>query len=88
MSLPEEFKRRAYQGTPDCAIGAVAITPGTPLAVPSRGLYVGGAGNATITFANGDIATLNGLIAGLEYPFSIINVSASGLTAGSLIATY
>jgi hypothetical protein len=88
MSLPEEFKRRAYQGTPDCAIGAVAITPDTPLAVPSRGLYVGGAGNATITFANGDIATLNGLIAGLEYPFSVINVSSTDLTASNFVATY
>jgi hypothetical protein len=88
MSLPEEFKRRAYQGTPDCAIGAVAIVAGTPLDKESRGLYVGGGGNATVTFADGSIVTLNGLIAGLEYPFSITNVSASGLTASNLVATY
>jgi hypothetical protein len=88
MSLPEEFKRQAYLATPDCAIGAIAITPDTPLEIPSRGLYVGGGGNATITFANGDIATFNGLIAGLEYPFSVINISSTDLTASDFVATY
>lgn len=88
MSLPEEFKRRAYQATPDCAIGAVAITPDETLAKESRGLYVGGGGNATVTFANGDVVTLNGLIAGIEYPFSILSVSSTDLTASNLVATY
>lgn len=88
MSLPEEFKRRAYQATPDCAIGAIPITPDEELPKESRGLYVGGGGNATITFANGDSVTLYGLIAGIEYPFSIISVSSIDLTASNLVATY
>ena len=84
----EDLVKLASLKTADCAVGVQAITPDTPLTTPSRGLYVGTGGTATITFADGRTATFVGLIAGLEYPFSIINVSASGLTAGSLVATY
>lgn len=83
-----DLVKEGFRKTSDCAVGAQAITPGTPLDTPSRGLYVGGAGNATLTFADGRTATFNGLIAGLEYPFSIINVAVSGLTASNLVATY
>jgi hypothetical protein len=82
------FIKQAYLKTSDCAVGAKAITAGTALGTPSRGLYVGVGGTATITFANGQTETFVGLIAGLEYPFSVVNVSASGLTASNLIATY
>jgi hypothetical protein len=80
--------KEGFRKTSDCAVGAQAITAGTALDTPSRGLYVGVGGTATVTFADGRTVTLVGLIAGLEYPFSIINVSASGLTASNLIATY
>jgi hypothetical protein len=84
----EDLIKEGVRKTSDCAVGVQAITPGTPLTTPSRGLYVGVGGTATIQFADGRTATFVGLITGLEYPFSIINVSASGLTAGSLVATY
>jgi prepilin-type processing-associated H-X9-DG protein len=80
--------KQAFLNTADCAIGAQAITAGTALQTPSRGLYVGGGGTATVTFADGRVVTLVGLITGIEYPFSIILVSASGLTASNLVATY
>ena len=83
-----DLVKQASLRTPDSAIGARAITPGTPLQTPTRAFYCGTGGNATITMANGSIVTLNGLLAGVVYPLSITNVSASGLTAGSIIALY
>ena len=80
--------KQAFLKTSDCAVGAQAITADTPLTTPSRGFYVGVGGTATVTFADGRTVTLVGLIAGIEYPFSIVHVSATGLTASNLIATY
>ncbi len=88
MSLPEEFKRRAYQATPDCAIGAVAVTLGTELETPSRGLYIGGEGSIAVVMANGDEVTFAGAIAGALYPISVKLVKSSGTTATNIIATY
>lgn len=88
MSINSTIRQQALLKRSDCAIGVVPIAAGTPLKTPSRGFYVGGAGNATVTFADGSTATLTGLLPGILYPFSVINVSASGLTASNLVATY
>ena len=80
--------KQASLRTPDSAVSARAITAGTPLQTPTRAFYCGTGGNATVTMADGSIVTLNGLLAGVVYPLSIINVSASGLTAANIIALY
>ncbi len=69
------------------AIGAKAIVAGTRLPTESRAVYVGGAGNMTVTMASGEIVTFTGLEKGI-YPFSITLVSATALTASNLVALY
>jgi len=88
MSLPEEFKRQAYLATPESAIRAEGITAGVNLPNPTRAIYFGTGGNATLTFADGSIQTFQNLIAGVVYPFSIRGVATAGLTAGNICALF
>lgn len=71
----------------ESAIGASAATPGTALAQPSRALWVGGAGNLALTFANGSSATLLNVPVGL-YPFSVVLVASAGTTATNIVALF
>lgn len=74
-----------YSNVP--AVGIVAVTPGTPFQV-CRALLVGTAGAATVTCADGStVATLIPLQAGYN-PISVMNVSATGLTAANIWALY
>lgn len=63
-----------------------AITPADAnLARPVRAIYVGGAGNLTITSPAGESVLITGVQAGVIYPFSAIRVSATGTTATALV---
>jgi len=88
MSIPEEFKRQAYLATPDSAIRAESLAAGSILPVPTRAIYFGTGGRATMTFADGSIATFQNLLAGVVYPFSIRSVATAGLTAGGIVALF
>lgn len=67
--------------------GAEAIVNGTTLTQPSRGVYVGGAGNLGCTLINGSTATFVGLLAGQVYPFRI-TVASTLTTATDLWSLY
>ena len=77
-------------GTDGAVIGLVAVTYDIVQAVPSRGLYVGAAGNATLVMEDGSTMTVVGLVAGMVYPFACVRVSSSGTTiaAASLAFAY
>lgn len=70
--------------------GGVAVTPNdTTLLAPTRGLYIGGAGNVTVDFADGTTdVLLTAAIVGTLYPISVIRVKATGTTATAIVAMY
>jgi hypothetical protein len=64
----------------------VAVTPGaSALANPSRGLYVGGAGNVAVTMAGGGDVTFSGVPAGMILPIRVTHVLGA-TTATNIIA--
>jgi len=78
-----------YQpGLDSPAGGAEAIVNGTTLTQPSRGIYVGGAGNLGCTMVNGTTALFVGLAAGQVYPIRITVASSATTTATNLISLY
>lgn len=71
------------------ARSAVAITPSdTATFAATRGLYVGAAGNAAVTMADGTKATYTGLLAGMTYSLSVVAVASTNTTASSLLGLY
>lgn len=72
------------------ARGAFAITPHNTneLTHVTRGLYVGGAGNAAVTMAGGEEVTFTGLLAGVVYPLRVKIVKSTGTTATALVGLY
>lgn len=71
------------------AKGGLAVTPGTGELPggPTRGLWVGGAGNLDVVFENGTAATISGVGAGTLLPISVRKVLASS-TATLILALY
>lgn len=55
---------------------------------PTRGLYIGGAGNIKVDTAGGSTVTLNGAAAGSILPVSVDRVYSTGTTATNIIALY
>ena len=51
-------------------------------------LYIGGAGNVTLTTNGGDVVTLVGLNTGQFVPVQVLKVSATGTTATNIIALW
>lgn len=68
---------------------AVAVTKSdTTVLEPTRGLWVGGAGNLSVILSGDTSAvTLNGAAAGMVYPLSVIKVMAA-TTATGVVALY
>ena len=70
---------------------ASAITPSdvTVFEQPTRGLYIGGAGNITVDMADGGSSVLFvGLLGGGVYPFQVTRIYATGTTATNIVALY
>lgn len=69
---------------------AAAVTPNdtTVFAGPTRGIYVGGAGNLTVDMADGGSVTFVGVLAGSLLPIQVTKVYASGTSATSIVALY
>lgn len=66
---------------------AVAVTPSDTTAVHSRALFVGGAGNLTVTMKDGNDAVFTGVLAGTLLPISVQKVKAA-TTATNITAVY
>lgn len=67
---------------------AAAVTPHdtNELSVTTRSVYVGGAGNLTVTMAGGGNATFNSVPAGTVLPIRVSKVLATGTTATNIVA--
>jgi hypothetical protein len=66
---------------------AAAITPGSsPLAEVTRALYIGGAGNVTVTMKGGQSVTFTALPAGAILPIRATHVTAA--TASAIIGLW
>ena len=73
------------------ATGCAAVTPSdsTPLAGGvTRFLWIGGAGNISLIFADSTTAVLNGATAGSLLPCRVTQVKATGTTATNIVALY
>lgn len=55
---------------------------------PTRGLYIGGAGNIKVDTAAGTTVTLNNAAAGSVLPIRVKKVYATGTTATNIVALY
>lgn len=72
---------------------AAAVTPndGADLAGITRGLYIGGAGNVAVVFADdadGAVVILTGLATGVWHPVQVRRVMSTNTTATPILAGY
>lgn len=73
------------------AASAVAITPSdsVDLETPTRGLYVGAAGNVKVDMVdNGTAIVFTGLAAGVIHPIRCKRVYSTGTSATGLVGVY
>ncbi len=82
---------------PEFAISAfslgAAVTPSNTAQLPddTHALYIGGAGNVTVVFAEDATATpvtFTAVPVGAILPLSVIQVMATGTTATNIVALY
>lgn len=66
---------------------AEAITANTAFTGVCRAIYIGAAGNATITMVNGDVIAFNGLLAGTILPVRATKVPTQSTTM-NMVALY
>lgn len=72
------------------ARNAAEITPHdtNDLALVTRGIYVGVAGNLKVETANGDVVTFVDLAAGMIHPIMCKQVYATGTTATDIVGVW
>lgn len=71
------------------ALRASAITPNdSTLIGQTIGLFVGGAGNLSVTMADGNNVTFTGVLAGQLLPISVKRVRSTSTTATNIVALY
>lgn len=76
----------AVVNSPSPAVEAAVVAVATPFAKTARGLYIGGAGNATLVMPNGDPIAFVGLLAGTILPVRCTSVSSA--TASNMVALF
>ena len=87
--MPDEWKKMTG-GLESQARHAAAVTPddGADLEPHARGLYVGAAGDVSVTTIGGDSVTFQGVPAGAVLPVLVARVSATGTTASGIVALW
>lgn len=74
------------------ATGMVAVSPSdsTDLSRPTRGLFIGGAGNVSVVpaYDSETAVVFNGLAAGALLPIVVKRVNATDTTATNIVALY
>jgi len=71
----------AVVNSPSPAVEAAVVAVATPFVKTARGLYIGGAGNATLRMPNGaDTIQFVGLLAGTILPVRCTEVTAASAT--------
>ena len=86
--MPDIYDDRS-SGLESPGYNAAPITPddGADLPISSRALYVGTAGDVTVTFVGGGTVTLKNAPAGI-LPIRARRVHATGTSAGDLVAVW
>lgn len=84
--MPDEFEDH-QTGLTSPAWGAAAIVPSdaVPLAQTTRAIYVGQAGDLRLHMASAEVVTLTAVPAGTLLPLRVVQVLATGTTAGALV---
>lgn len=84
--MPDEFARHET-GLTAPARAATAIVPSDslPLAHTTRAIYVGQSGDLRVRMASDEVVTFVAVPAGVVYPFRLMQVMATGTTAGGLV---
>lgn len=72
------------------ASDGAAVTPSDSVAlvVPSKRLWIGGAGNVTLVTVRGTVLTYTGVLAGTYLSVRAQQVKATGTTATNIVAEY
>lgn len=67
---------------------AVSVTPSDSVNLDKEagGIYVGGAGDASILMRSGNAVTFNGITAGTLLPLRVLRVNSTGTTATNIVA--
>lgn len=84
----------AYQyhntGLDDPAVHADSVSPHdtNDLAIFSRAIYIGGAGNLALITVGGDTVTFTNMSAGMIYPIRASRILATGTTATGIISLW
>lgn len=73
------FTSAAYDGQP--------VVIGTPLSTETRALFVGAAGDVTVTMASGTVLTFANVPAGATLPVRVVSVN-NGTTASNMVALW
>lgn len=69
--------------------GGVLVTKSDATIIPkTRGVYVGGAGNMNVRFADGSTVLLSGIAAGTTLPIQVDQVLSTNTTATLMVALY
>lgn len=69
------------------AHAAAAVTPhDTNTIAPTRGIYVGTAGNLKVMMNDGTALTFTAIAAGIVHPIAAIMVYSTGTTASNIVA--
>lgn len=88
MSIEKDTFFAAHRKVEDPATRAFAITPndGADLAVFTRGLYIGVAGDVVVDMVDsGASITFTALAAGVIHPLRVKRVRATGTTATNIV---
>jgi hypothetical protein len=71
------------------AYDAAAVTPNDSTGIrPTRGLFIGGAGNVKVDMALGNTVTFSNLLGGIILPIQVIKVYSTDTTATNIVALY
>lgn len=70
---------------------AVSVTPNDTTNLSggaTKGIYIGGTGNISVTMADGTDVVFTALSSGMIHPISVLKVKATGTTATNIVAVY
>lgn len=71
------------------AVHAVAATPNDSTTFDAtRGVYVGGAGDLTVTMASGEIVTFTAIATSVIHPISVTQIRNTGTDATNIVILY
>lgn len=88
MSNNPSMERKTTADQTVSAFDAIAVTISDTTVIPTtRGIWIGGAGDLSVTMNSGRTASIVGVAAGTLLPFQVIQVRAA-TTATNILALY